>query len=474
MPLHQKDRDTVAHVLSGLSVPVFLAGLDEGKRPLLTAYTAFAGSARKLTAEIRSALAQAGLGSGLRVKLREERALDEATSLEALLNRFPHDQIVYDPVGCFGRAAEHVRFAARLRAELGDRLSGVYLEPVRRTVYLVLDRSRVVHGQVVRLAELREIENGARKALAQSFAGSPAGAVPALRLGLSFPAVGLVPVDQASAPPRRRLPGLRAAAGIAASLAALIGLSYPNAAEADGPAVSAPNAKLSGSGGAVDGSGAGIVAGSLTLPVGQRYGFQVDAAGGVVEGDGFGGVGAHLFWRDPDQALLGLIGNYAELDDRDVTRLGVEGELYLGQFSILARGGYQFGDYPDEDGILDDQKGGFGAAELRWYATENFVVGGGVRQDDDKTGGIFGAEFQPGFAAAPGLSLFADGEVGENDYYSALLGIRYYFGETKSLIDRHRRDDPATNLVTDSQSNLHTEEDDDYGGAVAPPPNPPM
>jgi hypothetical protein len=160
----------IAHVLSGLSIPVFAAGLDDGKRPLLTVYTAFSGSRRKLASEIGSGLARAGLASELRVKIREESALDEASSLEGLLKRFRHDRMVYDPLGCFARAGEYVQFAGRLRTEIGHTLTGVYLEPVRRTVYLVLDRSRVVHGQVIRIAELRDIENGARRALAEAFA----------------------------------------------------------------------------------------------------------------------------------------------------------------------------------------------------------------------------------------------------------------------------------------------------------------
>ncbi len=469
MLLDEKDSAAVAHVLSGLSVPAFLAGVDAGRR--LTVHTAFKGASGKLRLEIVSKLEEAGLGSSLQVKVREERALDEATSLEGLLKRYPHDRIVYDPLGFFGHAKTHVGFAARLREDLGERLLGVYLEPVRRTVYVVLDRSRVVHGKVVRVAELRDIENGARKALARSFAGVEMRAAPALRLGLSIPPLPLVPVDQASAPVRRRFAGLRAA-GIAASLAALLGLSYPGAARADGPAVSAPNVKISGSGGVADGDGAGIVAGSLTLPVGEQFGAQIDAAGGVADGDGLYGVGGHLFWRDPDQGLAGIIGSYTDLDDRNVTRLGVEGEIYLGQFSILARGGYQFGDYIDDDEVLDDNEGGFGAAELRWYATDNFVLGGGVAQDDDRTRGIFGAEFQPGFAAVPGLSFFADGVIGENDYDSVLVGLRYYFGETKSLIERHRRDDPDGNLITQSLFTVVPKGDDgDYGGApvVTPP-----
>src|SRR5207247_1021882 len=147
-----------------------------------------------------SGFAKVGVDPKLRFKVREDVALEQAASLEELLQRFRHDRMVYDPLGCFARAGEYVQFAGRLRAEIGDKLTGVYLEPVRRTVYLVLDRARVVHGQIVRIAELRDIENGARRALAEAFAGYSLRGIPALRLGLSFPSVGLVPVDEASAP----------------------------------------------------------------------------------------------------------------------------------------------------------------------------------------------------------------------------------------------------------------------------------
>ena len=404
----------------------------------------------------------------LRVKVREETGLEQPASLEELVNRFRHERIVYDPLGWLDRASHYLQFAAKLREQIGDKLTGIYLEPVRRTVYLVLDRSRIVQGQIVKIPELRDIENAARDALAQSFVGFSLRALPSLRLGLSFPSVALVPIDAASAPPKRRAPGLRAAIGVAASLAAMIGFSYPGSARAEGPAVSAPNAKLSVSGGKVDGSGAGFAAGSFTLPVQEQFGFQLDAAAGKIDGDPAGGVGAHLFWRDPDQGLLGAIASYTKSDGAHVSRVGGEGELYLGQFSILARGGYQFGNYERGNG---DESGLFGAAELRWYATDDFELGACIGQDDDRTRGIFGAEFQPGFAAVPGLSFFAEGEIGEDDYYSALGGIRYYFGPTKSLKNRHRQDDPSINLVTDSlNASNRPHNDDQYGGGVKQPP----
>ena len=57
---------------------------------------------------------------------------------------------------------------------------------------------------------------------------------------------------------------------------------------------------------------------------------------------------------------------------------------------------------------------------------------------------LFGIEWQPPVHALAGLTIFADGAVGEDDYESVLGGMRFYFGESgfKSLKRRHREDDP--------------------------------
>jgi hypothetical protein len=46
-----------------------------------------------------------------------------------------------------------------------------------------------------------------------------------------------------------------------------------------------------------------------------------------------------------------------------------------------------------------------------------------------------------------GLTVFFDGAVHDDENYRALGGVRYYFGESKSLIRRHREDDPRNNLI---------------------------
>ncbi len=60
-------------------------------------------------------------------------------------------------------------------------------------------------------------------------------------------------------------------------------------------------------------------------------------------------------------------------------------------------------------------------------------------------------------------SLFAEGRIGEDDYHGVWGGVRFYFGQhDKTLIRRHREDDPndwgvgidgASNTGSTSSSN---------------------
>lgn len=208
------------------------------------------------------------------------------------------------------------------------------------------------------------------------------------------------------------------------------------------PAVSGPNGKLSAFGGGQDGGIYGVE-GSFTVPLGFPYGFQIDGMVGSGKGAAFYGVGGHLFWRDPAKGLLGLYGSYVSWDvnsgvigsigGADVGKVGVEGEAYLGRFSLEGLATYQFGTF---DGFA-------GKALLAYYPADNLRLDGGIRYLEGPGAiGMVNAEWQP--HAGSGLTLYASGSFG-SDYSQALGGLRYYFGDTgKSLIRRHREDDPVT------------------------------
>jgi hypothetical protein len=141
-----------------------------------------------------------------------------------------------------------------------------------------------------------------------------------------------------------------------------------------------------------------------------------------------------------------VFGAYAEASDFgiDVTRAGAETEIYLDALTISATAGYQF------SSAIGDAA--FGSIDLRWYVTNNFYVSGGAMLEDDRAYGRFATEWQPGFAALPGLAFNAQGVWGADDYHSIMGGLTYYFGVPASLKDRHRRYDPDTALFSLFQS----------------------
>ena len=104
-----------------------------------------------------------------------------------------------------------------------------------------------------------------------------------------------------------------------------------------------------------------------------------------------------------------------------------------GALSLEGLAAYQFGTFT----------GFAGKALLAYYPTDNLRIDGGVRYLEGPGAiGMIDAEWQP--HAGSGLTLYASGSFGD-DYTQALGGVRYYFGDTgKSLIRRHREDDPVT------------------------------
>src|SRR5690606_17822548 len=100
--------------------------------------------------------------------------------------------------------------------------------------------------------------------------------------------------------------------------------------------------------------------------------------------------------------------------------------------------GYQFG---TEEGLA--AKG-----TLAFYATDDLRLDVGVRHLEGPGLSVHaGAEWQP--TASP-FSVFADGGVGEDDNWFAFGGVKMHFGAgQKSLIRRHREDDPDVDLPFD-------------------------
>jgi hypothetical protein len=332
---------------------------------------------------------------------------------------------------------------------------GILLNADRRTLFVVLDNGRfpadIAAGLEERLAAMSRVADAVR-----TWRDSDGDSIElAVRVGFEPPAgVGLVAVDRASerlaARPtlmqRLRKPRL------AGTIASLVGLSSaapalasdlaaggigPAMASPSDPAVAAPNLAVLGAGGWLNGEGfdnRGFGAAGLeaTTPLGDRFGAQFDAAFGS---DQYYGVGGHLFWRD-SLGLVGLLGSYESLSGQWLSRVAVEGEAYMNNVTLRGEVGGQTG----------NRRGAFGGLDLTFYATPNFAlsVGGEVGSRSLARGSV---EWQPAPSSVPGLSLFADGEVGSDKYASVLAGVRYYFGTGHaSLKERDRRYDPGFSL----------------------------
>jgi hypothetical protein len=223
-------------------------------------------------------------------------------------------------------------------------------------------------------------------------------------------------------------------------------------------AVSAPNGKLGAFGGVIaDDDEAYGAFGAFALPLGQPFGLQIDGMVGSADDDLFYGIAGHLFWRDPAVGLLGFYASYAKWDSSqtiavdtevdgtvqqitggEVAKVGVEAEAYLGRLSLEGMIAYQFG---DEEGVA-------GKGTLAFYPTDDlrFDVSVSHLEGPGFSGGV-GVEWAP--PAAGGLALFADASIDEDEDVRAFGGVTFYFGPQKSLIQRHREDDPDVELPDD-------------------------
>jgi len=228
------------------------------------------------------------------------------------------------------------------------------------------------------------------------------------------------------------------------------------------PAVDGINGKIAGYGGGENGSNGfyGTV-GSLSIPLAQQWGLQLDGNLGSNSGSGYHSGAAHLFWRDPSIALFGAYVSYLHDNGTEnavlghisdnTARFAAEGEYYLNRWTVKGLAGVETVSINSNVVPLSVPNRFFDHASIGYYVTDNFELSAGHAY-------TFGTHFltlkaEHGFALGGGrmASLFAHGWVGEGGNNGALAGLRIYFGQRdKSLMDRHRQDDP-TNYSDDDQ-----------------------
>jgi hypothetical protein len=468
-----------SEVLADLKLPIFLGRIAQARdgRPVLQLHTADRRGAKLHARAVQAALEPHGVSIACRPVRHNATRLRHARSYEVLARGFGEGAIVYDPTGIGRRVEALVDCGRRIRASVGALVDGIYFDAGRRTLYVIANRP-----QVSSAAQLEAARADMLRQIGTIVAGWRTEARPgldiAVRIGFDLPAnAQLTSVDSLS-----RQKGPRASRKLrlgkaTALLSSLFGAGFASTAMAADvpapppvetypmttrePAVAAPNLQLLGAGGWLDGGDFdedyfAAFGAKATVPLGERFGAQLDAG---VGSDDYYGVGGHLFWRNPDAGLVGVFGSWETYDGTDMARGGVEAEAYIDRITLAGRAGYQ-------DGEVDETL--FGRMDIIFYATPNFSLSAGGEFGDDSTLGRARVEWQPAFASMPGLSVYADGEFGD-DYARVMAGVNFHFGTAgASLMDRDRRYDPGFLLF--NLRPMADSDDDGYGGT--PPINP--
>lgn len=225
----------------------------------------------------------------------------------------------------------------------------------------------------------------------------------------------------------------------------------PYAAPAPLPAVDGINYKFDVLGGSLAEHGFGGARGAISLPLGFRYGLQLDGTATSYRGDFLGSVGGHLFWRDPAVGLLGLYASYLHWDKfggLHTSRVALEAEYYHGPWSFTAILGAEDGNTKSQiSGSVIETIGVrsrfYDIVNIHYYFNENARFTVGHRYLGGKHALALGAEWSKPIAPRTLGSFFVEGRIGESDYKSIWAGLRIYYGNSdKPLIRRHREDDP--------------------------------
>ncbi|MFZ2281530.1 MAG: hypothetical protein WAW39_27275 [Prosthecobacter sp.] len=248
------------------------------------------------------------------------------------------------------------------------------------------------------------------------------------------------------------------------------------AAAASEPAVSAINGKLDANYGAINRASTRGVAGSLSVPLGHRFGAQFDGLYQHGFSTNIYGVGTHFFARDPGKGLIGLASSWTTSQKFTDVIVGMEGEYYFDKVTLGTVVGWNNYDshvnttFP---GLVDHQN--FVAARVyaAIYPMDDLMVRLEYQSRFNHNFYVAHVEWQ---TPVSGVAVFADAGVGDNNYAHVMGGVRVYFGGSKPLKDRHRKDDPSnmgsTFLSTNSAGSTDVGEAP-AGGPPPPPPPPP-
>ena len=233
------------------------------------------------------------------------------------------------------------------------------------------------------------------------------------------------------------------------ALALATTLFCPNSALAQQlPAVSAPNGKLEFDAGALtlpSPAFVGRAAGTITIPVGERFGVQADVS--LSTASGFtGSTALHVFTRDPASYLIGGTLGAVRTPGATVLAAGPEAELYLDRWTLEAWAGVALNMPTAPAG--PSHVGAFGMGGVAYYPTDDWKLSLDVSSLDGYNAIEFGSEYLLRNFELP-VAVTGTAHLGQDGAARFMLGLRGYFGPDpdKSLLRRHREDDPSDRAV---------------------------
>ncbi|HEY7248395.1 MAG TPA: tail fiber domain-containing protein [Xanthobacteraceae bacterium] len=250
------------------------------------------------------------------------------------------------------------------------------------------------------------------------------------------------------------------------------------------PAVDGINSKIEGYGGAIANRSLYGVDGAIGIPLGGQWGAQIDGKGGNLDHRAFGAIAGHLFWRNPSLGLLGVYASYTDWDQFGgvhVSQIGGEAGYYWGRFTLQAVAGAESGSSAVNTtsivtsgtstatstvppGALpgtitttttnsttvsnfidsyDVRSRFFDQVNLKYNFTPDWDGYIGHRYLGGKNALALGTELAMPLGRGTMGALFVEGRVGQGDFHGVWGGFKVYFGQRdKSLLARHRQDDP--------------------------------
>jgi hypothetical protein len=259
-------------------------------------------------------------------------------------------------------------------------------------------------------------------------------------------------------------------------LVGLVGATYLSARDAHSQPIFTPNyaavdginAKFEGLGGSTANKPLYGARGAVSFPLTHSWGLQIDGAGGSWNSDSFYSIGGHLFWRNPAHGLIGVYVNHLQwngLDGLHVTQVALEGEYYWNRWTLQGVIGVENGNSNTiiattppanvprsttvfTQGVTTTTTLGVGARffdqiNLKYYFTDNASGYIGHRYLGGLHAFALGSEVGWPMGGGRMASAFVEGRVGESAAQGVWGGLKMYFGQKdKSLIARHREDDP--------------------------------